>query len=96
MSNDYNIVHNTEQSRFEVEIDGSLAVLLYVRRSGKIIYTSTRVPRHLEGGGVGSALAKTALEYARENELTVVPSCSFVRAFVQRHPEYKDLTVTVF
>lgn len=96
MSNDYNIVHNTEQSRFEVEIDGSLAVLLYVRRSGKIIYTSTRVPRHQEGGGVGSALAKTALEYARENELTVVPSCSFVRAFVQRHPEYKDLTVTVF
>jgi predicted GNAT family acetyltransferase len=96
MSNDYNIVHNTEQSRFEVEIDGSLAVLLYVLRPGKIIYTSTRVPRHLEGGGVGSDLAKTALEYAREKDLTVVPNCSFVRAYIQRHPEYKDLTVAAF
>lgn len=96
MSNDYNIVHNTEQSRFEVEVNGSLAVLLYALRPGKIIYTSTRVPRELEGGGVGSALAKTALEYARENELAVVPSCSFVRAYIQRHPEYKDLIVAAF
>lgn len=96
MSNDYNIIHNTEQSRFEVEINGSLAVLLYVLRPGQIIYTSTRVPRNLEGGGVGSALAKSALEYARENELTVVPNCSFVRAYIQRHPEYKDLTQSAF
>lgn len=96
MPNHYDIVHNTEQSRFEVEIDGSLAVLLYMRRPDKIIYTSTRVPRELESRGVGSALAKAALNFARENDLTVVPNCSFVRAYIQRHPEYKDLTQSIF
>jgi uncharacterized protein len=92
MPTNYDIVHNTQKNRFEVEIDGKMSELNYVLRPGQIIYTSTHVPRSLEGGGVGSALAKTALEYARANELDVVPHCSFVRAYIKRHPEYEELT----
>jgi predicted GNAT family acetyltransferase len=93
MSTHYDVVHNTDEHRFEIVIDGKLAELNYVLRPGKIIYTSTHVPRSLEGGGVGSALAKIALEFARENNLSVTPSCSFVRAYIKRHPEYEELTL---
>jgi uncharacterized protein len=92
MPNEYDVVHNTEKNRFEVELDGKLADLNYVLRPGQIIYTSTHVPRSLEGRGVGSALARTALDYARENKLGVVPHCSFVRSYLKRHPEYQDLS----
>jgi predicted GNAT family acetyltransferase len=92
MQDSYTVVHNTDQSRFEIQAEGKVAELNYVLRPGRIIYTSTHVPRSLEGRGVGSALVKTGLEYARANQLSVVPNCSFVRSYLRRHPEYGDLT----
>jgi len=51
----------------------------------------TEVPDAIEGRGVGSALARTALNDARANGLTVVPSCPFVSAYIKRHPAYLDI-----
>ncbi len=59
--------------------------------AGQIVFTHTGVPPALEGRGIGSALAKTGLEYARANNLEVVPLCSFVRGYIERKPEYQDL-----
>ena len=41
--------------------------------------------------GVGSRLIRAALDSARDQGLRVVPQCPFVRAFIERHPEYRDL-----
>ncbi len=91
MSSPIAVVHNTEYQRFEVQQDGHLAELDYRRAGNQIIFTHTGVPGELEGRGIGSALAKAGLAYARENGLEVVPLCPFVRSYIERKPEYQDL-----
>jgi len=49
------------------------------------------VPRVLEGRGIGSKLVRATLDQVRSEGLKVVPRCSFVRAYMERHPEYADL-----
>lgn len=85
------IQHNPEQNCFEAEIDGSSAVLDYQRISNTLMITETLVPIPLEGQGVGSALVKAVLEFAREQGLTVAPLCPFAASYIDRHPEYADL-----
>lgn len=86
------IKDNPDKSRFELVVDGALAVVEY-RRMGKtlIAYTHTEVADELAGRGIGTRMAKAALEYARTNGLEVLPFCPFVRAYIQRHTEYMDL-----
>ena len=55
------------------------------------MFTHTGVPTALEGRGIGSALAKAGLEYAQAEGLAVVPLCSFIRAYIDRKPEYQPL-----
>jgi predicted GNAT family acetyltransferase len=85
------VTNNFAASQFEILGDGKPATLAYSERDGKLYLIHTEVPKPLEGRGYASALAKTALEYAKENKLTVVPYCPFVRSYVQRHPEYAPL-----
>lgn len=83
--------HNPEAERFEVELNGRLAVLEYRQYPGKLMLDHTEVPSEYSGQGIGSALAKTALEYARTEGLVVAPLCSFVANYITEHPEYQDL-----
>jgi predicted GNAT family acetyltransferase len=87
------VTHQADQSRFIVLQDGETAELTYQGGSSgePIVFTHTSVPAALEGRGIGSALAKAGLEYARANNLAVVPLCSFVRSYIERKPEYQDL-----
>jgi predicted GNAT family acetyltransferase len=72
-------------------MDGHLAELDYQRTGNEILFTHTGVPSALEGRGIGSALARAGLEYARAEGLTVVPLCPFVRSYIDRKPEYQPL-----
>lgn len=83
--------NNEAESRFEVKVDGALAVAEYEMRDGEIIFTHTEVPTELEGRGIAQKLVKTALEHAKANDLRVVALCQFVESYIKRHPEYKDL-----
>ncbi|HET7622662.1 MAG TPA: GNAT family N-acetyltransferase [Gemmatimonadaceae bacterium] len=85
------VTNNAADSQFELHADGRVATLGYSERDGKIYLIHTEVPKPLEGRGYASALARTALEYAKDNDLVVVPYCTFVRAYLQRHPEYAPL-----
>jgi predicted GNAT family acetyltransferase len=86
--------HNEQASQFEVETGGELAVSQYIRRGSTIYFTHTEVPPSMEGQGIGNLLARSALNYARENGLRVVPRCRFISAFIRRHREYQDLVDT--
>jgi uncharacterized protein len=85
------VIHNPGAGRFEFQKDGHLAVLEYQLSDGKILFTHTRVPEALGGGGIGSMLARAGLDYARAQSFAVVPLCSFVAGYIQKHPEYKSL-----
>lgn len=85
------VKNNVDASRFEVDVEGRVALIQY-RLSGKrITFLHTEVPDEFEGQGIASKMAKTALNYARDNGLTVVPLCPFVRGYIERHPEYQPL-----
>ena len=85
------ITHDESGRRFTLVEDGTTAELNYRMADREMIITHIGVPRPLEGRGIGSALAKAGLEYAREAGLTVVPVCSFARAYMDRNPEYQSL-----
>lgn len=83
--------HNAARRRFELSEDPESAFLQY-RRSGEAFdLLHTEVSPDLEGQGVGSTLVKAAFEEAERAGVKVIPSCSFVRGYVDRHPEYRRL-----
>jgi len=87
------VVHNTDKNRFEVTVEGHTAVTEYMMPGNKIIFSHTEVPVELEGNGIASKLAQTALDYARSENLKVMPLCPYVAAYIRRHPEYRELVL---
>lgn len=87
------VVDNVERNRYEVVIDDQVAVLDYRRREGLIILVHTEVPRALRERGLGTRLARHALEEARKAGVEVVVKCPFVTSWLKRHREYDDIVV---
>jgi predicted GNAT family acetyltransferase len=85
------IVDNTARSRFEYDVEGRTAFIDYRRAGNVLSLTHAEVPQELEGRGIGSLMARGALDLVRERGEKVIPVCSFVVAFIRRHPEYQDL-----
>ncbi len=85
------IIHNTAENRFQVEVESHLAVLDYALMDGVITFTHTGVPSPIEGRGIAGQLVQRGLNYAREENLKVIPACSYVARYIERHPEYQDL-----
>ena len=88
--NELQVIHLPEQNRFEIRVDSLVAELTYSLRGDTILFLHTGVPSELEGQGVGAKLAKAGLEYARANGLRIKSLCSFVSAYLKRHPEYQN------
>ena len=86
------VIHNEAESRFEATVEGRLSVLDYRRRGDALVFTHTGVPSELRGRGIAAALTKFALDHARDAGLTVVPQCSYVATYIERHPEYEHLS----
>jgi uncharacterized protein len=94
MPDEIRIVNNLERHRFETRVNGVLAQVAY-RISGDVItYTHTEVPESLAGKGIANMLAVAALEYAKDNNLKVIPQCPFIATYIKRHQEYQPLVVT--
>lgn len=88
------VTDNAEEQRFEARVDGELAGFAEYRLRGDdvIIFTHTEVGDDYEGRGVGSALARQALDAVRDaGERRVVPRCPFIKAWIDRHPDYREL-----
>ena len=85
------IHHDGERSCFECEVDGLRCAAEY-RQSGHVMrMTHTAVPAALEGRGIAAALVQAAFEHARGHGLKIDPQCSYVRSYMQRHPETQAL-----
>lgn len=88
---DHTVTHNAAASRFEASPGGHLAVCSYRRMGDMLVLHHTEVPAALSGQGVAATLVQAALAWAREQGLKVQPSCSYVAAYMRRHPETQDL-----
>jgi predicted GNAT family acetyltransferase len=91
MASQSEVTQNEAEHRYELAVEGQTAFAQYNLNGDIITFTHTIVPEELEGQGIGSRLVSFALDDARNRDLKVVPMCSFVRGYIERHPEYQDL-----
>lgn len=85
------VQHHPEARRFEAVVDGRLALCSYHRQGGTLVLPHTEVPSALQGRGVAAALVAATLAWARHEGLRVRPTCSYVAAYLRRHPEMQDV-----
>jgi uncharacterized protein len=89
---DADVVQVAESRRYELRIgDRTIGHAAYDRRGNTLYATHTEVDRACEGRGFGSRLVEGMLEDAAHQGLQIVPLCSFVRAYIKRHPEHESL-----
>ena len=85
--------HNPAEHRYEAHLDGELAGFAEYQLTDKlIIFTHTQVESKFEGKGVGSSLARFALDDVRATGTReVLPLCPFIKGWIGKHPDYQDL-----
>ena len=88
---DIEVKHDKENERFVAEVEGQKAYLSYNIFDDKINFSSTFTPPELRGKGIAKIVVEYAFNYAKKNNLKVIPICSYVQAFVERNNNYKDL-----
>jgi len=85
------VEHNIAQHRYELKVDGRLAIAEYRETPDAVVFTHTEVPADFQGRGIASQLVRAALDDVRARGRKVVPRCWFVSSFIARHREYRDL-----
>jgi len=85
------ITDNKAEQEFEWVVDGHHAFAAYQREGDRIVFTHTLVPKAIGGRGIAGRLIRFALDSARDQGLKVVPHCPYVKAWIDKHPEYRDL-----
>lgn len=88
------VTDNPAAKRFEAHLDGELAgIAEYQLTDELMVFTHTEVEPAFEGRGVGSELARTALDQLRtEGTRKALAVCPFIKGWIQRHPEYLAIT----
>jgi uncharacterized protein len=81
------VTDNQAESRFELDTDGHVAVLIYRRNGKRLVLIHTDVPVELEGRGIGGQLVVAAIDRAAGEGLTIVPLCPFARSWLERHAD---------
>ncbi len=86
------LIDDAAHHRYVALVDGSRAGLAGYQLSSRVItFTHTEVGDAYAGQGIGSSLARYALDDARARGLRVRPLCPFIKAWIDRHPSYADL-----
>ena len=89
------VIDSPDRRRFEAWSDGKLAGFAdYQRGDDLIVFTHTEVDPAFEGQGLGSKLAKGALDDVRATGARAIATCPFISAYIKRHSEYAELLAT--
>jgi len=80
--------HDEARHRFEIEVDGEPAGFIQYRMRGDAFdILHTEIQPEFEGRGLAAQLARFALDHARSSGHKVIPSCAYVAAYIERHPQ---------
>jgi predicted GNAT family acetyltransferase len=91
---DIKIIHDQKNRKFTTSVDNSECYLNYnFTRENVMDFYFTYVPGELRGKGIAGKLVEEGLKYAWENNLSVIPSCSYVSSYVRRNDKYESIIV---
>lgn len=82
--------HEPDQQRFTLPTT-PVSVLDYTVSGGRVVFTHTGVPPAYQGQGLAARLVEAGLQWAQGQGLKIVPACSYVHVYIQRHPEWQNL-----
>ncbi|GAD83790.1 hypothetical protein FEK33_05385 [Nocardia asteroides NBRC 15531] len=83
------VVRNEEKNRYDVFYDGELAGFTeYVERDNDTDFVHTEIDGAYAGKGLGSVLARLAVEDVIARGRTITAHCPFIRGWLDKHPEY--------
>jgi uncharacterized protein len=86
------VVQNADRRRFEALVGDRVAGFITYRSTEETVDLQHTVVRpEYEGQGVGSPLVRTTLEQIRDAGKRLIPTCPFVQAYLERHPEWDSL-----
>ena len=85
------VIHEKENERFVIYVEGNEVYVEYTMRNNSIDLHHTYTHPVLRGKGLAALVVKAAFEFAKENNLKVIPTCSYVQAFVSKNSEYREL-----
>lgn len=87
------IRHDPDNDRYVAKVGHRTAgfTQYHLRGGNKYFFYHTEIDEAYEGGGIGSALARYALDDVREQDGKVIPLCPFIAGWIKRHPDYEDL-----
>jgi predicted GNAT family acetyltransferase len=92
MSDQVSVRRNDDNHRYEAVLDGTVVGFVRFRqRPGQVVLIHTETDQAYEGRGIGSALARGALDDIRTRGEKVEPQCPFIASYIKRHPEYDDI-----
>lgn len=82
-----------EPDRFTIEVEGRTVGLAdFYDRDGRRVFPHTEVVPQYQGRGLATILVAEALRVTRAARLRIVPTCWMVAEFIDKHPEYADIT----
>ncbi|HWD00885.1 MAG TPA: GNAT family N-acetyltransferase [Amycolatopsis sp.] len=91
MSDETRVVRDDKVHRYEIFADGKLAGFTQYRERGEeTVFTHTEIDKAFGGRGLGSTLAKHALDDVVARGRTIVPVCPFIAAYLRKHAGYED------
>jgi len=88
------VIDNKERNRYETKIDGYEAFVEYSIKPGVLVLEHTEVDKALAGKGVGGELVEKVLLEIELRGLSIIPECSFIQKYIEKHPEWKSLIAT--
>jgi predicted GNAT family acetyltransferase len=88
----FEIEHDVENQKFYFRIDGAEDYLRYILINGKTMnMIKTYVPNNLRGKGIAAKIVEAGLKYAEEKKIKVIPTCSYVETYIEKHSQFKNL-----
>jgi hypothetical protein len=91
------VQHNVAEARFEMAFPQGRVRCDYRLHAADadgaplMALVHTEVPPALEGRGLAGRIVQAAVDHARAAGWRIRPVCSYVAAWVRRHPETHDL-----
>ena len=85
------VIHEKENERFVIYAEGNEVYVEYKMRNNTIDLNHTYTHPALRGKGLAAHVVRAALEFAKENKLKVIPTCSYVQSFIAKNDGDKEL-----